>query len=451
MYKVLIIDDNPGVGSALRVLFNVYDIESEVVLTPQAGLTRLLEDDSIGLVVQDMNFTRDTTSGEEGVVLFNEIRLLAPDMPVVIMTAWTQLESCVTLVQAGAADYIAKPWDDEKLIATVKNLLELRELQQQQLEYAQSLNEEKRQLEQRGDLCGFVYQSRSVQMILDMALRVAPAEIPILITGPNGSGKEKIAEIVQANSRVKEGPFIKVNVAALPADLIEAELFGAEVGAYTGATKLRIGRFEAADGGTLFLDELGNLSLSGQMKLLRVLQTGEFERLGSHETRRCKVRIISATNANLAQEIVAGRFREDLFYRLNVIEIKLPPLSERKEDVLPLLNFFLGKERYVASDVAKKLQGYTWPGNVRELENVVQRAKLLSEEKSIPFDAFGITLAEDGPERKRLVVEPDKSMIVSALKDNQGVIAHAARQLGLSRQALYRRMEKFDLHTQSDD
>ena len=252
-----------------------------------------------------------------------------------------------------------------------------------------------------------------------------------------------IAAIIQANSSVREGPFIKVNVGALPKELMEAELFGAEAGAYTGATKVRQGRFEAADGGTLFLDEIGNLSLEGQAKLLRVLQTGEYERLGSSTTRRVTVRLISATNADLPTAIVQGRFREDLYYRLNVIELRVPPLAERREDILPLARHFLEVHQRLSTAAQRALLAHTWPGNVRELMNTIRRASLLSTSAEItPIDlALTPQAAADMPPER----EPDRAEIESALARARGVIARAARELGLSRQALYRRMEKLGL------
>eukprot|EP01036_Dinobryon_divergens_P062069 gene62069-biopygen42513 len=287
----------------------------------------MLDTEAVDLVIQDMNFQRDTTSGDEGRALFAAIRARRPDLPVVLLTAWTDLAAAVALVKAGAADYLGKPWDDHKLLATVKNLLELGAATRRLQHDAADRRRRQQALRSRFQLEGFVFADSATERVVTLACQVARAEVPVLITGPSGAGKERIAAIVQANSGVKGGPFVTLNCGALPAELVEAELFGAEAGAYTGATRAREGRFEAADGGTLFLDEIGNLPLTGQMKLLRVLETGRFSRLGSTREQQVKVRVISATNADLAGMIAEGRFREDLYWRLNLIELNLPPLA----------------------------------------------------------------------------------------------------------------------------
>jgi DNA-binding NtrC family response regulator len=288
--------------------------------------------------------------------------------------------------------------------------------------------------------------------VVQVATQVARADVPVLITGPNGAGKEIIAEIIQANSTARSGPFVKVNVGALPSELLESELFGAETGAYTGAKALP-GRFEAADGGTLFLDEIGNLALAGQAKLLRVLQTGEFERLGSTQTRRVKVRVLSATNASLFEAIRQGRFREDLFYRLNVIELHVPPLAERRDDVLPLARHFVDPGHELTVEAERALMRHDWPGNVRELRNCIRRACLLAGSTRIQPADLGIAFAASGSAVDAVLParEPDRGEIETALARHQGVIAKAARDLGLSRQSLYRRMEKLGIAAGSPD
>jgi DNA-binding NtrC family response regulator len=495
----LVVDDQQAVRTALVVLLDLHGISCLEASSPEQALDVVRRED-VGVVIQDMNFSKDTTSGDEGVELFRAVRALDPDLPVILITAWTSLESAVALVKEGAADYVAKPWDDQKLVLTVQNLLGLRQARfdARRLERRDTLAREG--LARRFDLCGLVYESPAMHDVVSLAVHVAPSDVAVLISGPNGSGKEKLAEIVQANSRRADKPFVRVNAGGLPDQLLEAELFGAEPGAFTGATKLRVGRFESAHGGTLFLDELGNLSLAGQMKLLRVLQTGEFQRLGSNTTRRADVRLISASNANLEAEIAAGRFREDLYFRLNVIELHVPALANRHEDAVLLAGHFLARH---AGDKAKSfspeaiaaLERHDWPGNVRELENRVQRAVLVCDsgsilpghlglvERSAAQPSAGATSAAvsstavsstavspvaagsaaftaaagaaaspppDSASRAAGLVsnpleEAERAVVESALARASGVVSRAAAELGLSRQALYRRMDRLGI------
>ncbi|KZN40984.1 hypothetical protein N475_00990 [Pseudoalteromonas luteoviolacea DSM 6061] len=439
MDKILIVDDNQAVLQSLSLLFELHDYEVVLASCPFEA-EQIVRYQRIALVIQDMNFTADTTSGEEGKALFFRLRELSPNLPIILLTAWTELEMAISLVKAGAADYLAKPWNDDKLLVAVANLIALgkansdnQQLQRQQVE--------RETYSADAELVGLIYESVAMQRAVEMALQVAKSDVSVLITGANGSGKEKIAQIIQANSKLVNQPFIKVNAGALPDNLIEAELFGAEAGAYTGANKKRIGRFEAADNGTLFLDEIGNLPLSGQMKLLRVLQTGEFERLGSVDTQRVNVRVISATNANLLNDVAAGKFREDLFYRLNVIEIHLPSLAQRVDDILPLVRHFL-PGRALSLEAERALCAHSWPGNVRELENACKRAGVLKPEGELQAQDFGlidnVTVQPTNP----LAVEPSKLELQQAMHQCQGVIAKVARQFGMSRQALYRRLQK---------
>ncbi len=442
MPTVLVIDDNPSVATALEVLFSLHELDTLRALTPEEGL-RMLQQHPVDLVVQDMNFSADTTSGDEGVALFGEIRARFPDLPVILLTAWTHLDAAVQLAKAGAADYLAKPWDDRRLLAVVENLIELGQANRELQRRAQRDRKHRHELEKNFDLRGVIWADPATERVLTLACQVARADVPVLITGPNGAGKERIAEIIQANSAVKGGPMVTLNCGALPSELIEAELFGADVGAYTGASKAREGKFEAADGGTLFLDEIGNLPAAGQMKLLRVLETGRFERLGSNKERQVSVRVISATNADLPAMIRAGSFREDLFYRLNVIELRLPPLAERPGDILPLAQHFLGTGKTLDEGAQAALQAHTWPGNVRELKNVMQRANLLSAGAKILASDLGLAVAV--ATTPTLEVEPDREAIERALLRASGVVAQAAAELGLSRQALYRRMERLGI------
>jgi DNA-binding NtrC family response regulator len=447
MPTVLVIDDNPSVATALEVLFSLQDIDTLRALTPEEGLAMLSAQD-VDLVVQDMNFSADTTSGEEGVALFREIRSRHPDLPVILLTAWTHLDAAVDLIKAGAADYLAKPWDDRKLVTSVQNLIELGQANRELQRRVQREKRSKRELEQKFDLRKVVWADPATERALSLACQVARADVPVLITGPNGAGKERVAEIIQANSSVREGPFVTLNCGALPSELIEAELFGAEAGAYTGASKAREGKFEAADGGTLFLDEIGNLPLAGQVKLLRVLETGRFERLGSNKERQVRVRVISATNADIAAMIRAGTFREDLYYRLNVIELRLPPLSERPGDILPLAEYFLAGEKQLGEAARAALLRHPWPGNVRELKNTIQRAKLLASNEVITPADLGLPNAPSSAASSSTTsseAEPDREAIEAALARAGGTIAQAAAELGLSRQALYRRMDRLGI------
>jgi DNA-binding NtrC family response regulator len=500
--NVLVVDDQVAVRTALVVLLELHGIGCLEASSPEQALDIVRRED-VGVVIQDMNFSTDTTSGSEGIELFRALRALDPDLPVILITAWTSLESAVTLVKEGAADYVAKPWDDQKLALSVQNLLGLRQarLAARRLERRDTLARE--ELARRFDLCGLVYESPAMHEVVSLAVHVAPSDAAVLIGGPNGSGKEKLAEIVQANSRRADKPFVRVNAGGLPDQLLEAELFGAEPGAYTGITKLRVGRFESAHGGTLFLDELGNLSLAGQMKLLRVLQTGEFQRLGSSTTRRADVRLISATNADLKAEIAAGRFREDLYFRLNVIELNIPPLANRHEDAVLLAEHFLarhaaGRPLCFSPEARATIERHDWPGNVRELDNRVQRSVLVCGEgpilpshlglrdrvpASVPPGALGSAASGGAPASSgssnaspasvapgppsasaapdsasklgvaggapiasfNALEEAERAVVESALARASGVVSRAAAELGLSRQALYRRMDRLGI------
>ena len=447
--KVLIVEDQAAIAKALTVLFEIHGIECATAASPAAALEALARDD-VGVVLQDMNFTPGATSGHEGMELFRRMRARDPELPVLVLTAWTSLETAVQMVKEGASDYLAKPWDDGKLLAAVERLLEMR----------------RGARARRGghgaagpgaagaaDLRGLVYSSPAMHRVVSLAVQVAAADVPVLICGPNGAGKERIAEIVQANSLRKDAPFVKVNVGALPDELLESELFGAEAGAFTGATRRRIGRFEAADGGTLFLDEIGNLSPAGQMKVLRVLQSGEFERLGSSETRRVDVRVLAATNADLRQAIRAGRFREDLFFRLDVIELAVPPLRDRREDILPLAETFLrsysagsGAPRTLDAGARAALVEYAWPGNVRELMNRIQRATLTSSGPTLTAGDLALEASVPPPsESDPEASAGERGEIERLLLDCGGSVSRAAARLGMSRQALYRKMEKLGI------
>lgn len=443
MATILVIDDNEAVCTALLTLFQLQGYRVCTATDPAQALA-LLAQQPIDLVLQDMNFAKGEMQGLAGKTLFYQLRQQYPALPVILMTAWTQLDMVVELVKAGASDYIAKPWDDARLLLTVQNVLKIKQLQDKQQQAERKQQERLAQFVGK-DLCGLVFASTAMEQLLQMALQLAPSTAAVLITGENGTGKEGIAQVLHANSLRAKKPLVKVNMGALPTDLMEAELFGAESGAYSGLAKTRIGRFEAADGGTIFLDEIGNLSLSGQMKLLRVLQTGEFERLGSSQTRKVDVRVLSATNTDLTKAIASGQFRQDLYYRLNVVQLHLPELKQRPDDILPLARLFLAGGKTLSSAAEQTLLQHQWPGNVRELQNICQRALLLASGTTIEASDLGLQLEE--PTSKRMLDDFDQTQIEQVLAQHGGVIARAAKELGISRQALYRRMEFYGIAT----
>ena len=453
---VLVVDDKAAVSNAIKVLLEVNDIPVHVAQSPEQAI-ELVDREEFGVVVQDMNFRPGVTDGTEGLALFRRIRALDAQLPVLVITAWTSLETAVQMVKEGATDYLPKPWDDTKLVASIRNLLRLRQLQLENEQLKALDTRAREQLSSQYDLKGAVYHSSEMHRVVSLAAQVAAADVPVLITGPNGVGKELVADIIQANSRRRNAPFVKVNAGAIPDDLLEAELFGAEPGAFTGSVKRRVGRFEAASEGTLFLDEIGNLSAAGQVKVLRVLQHGQFERLGSSETRRVDVRIIAATNVDLAAAIADGYFREDLYFRLNVIEIRVPPLRERRSDILPLAQGFLlrqpGTWRF-STDAMRALERHAWPGNVREVLNRVQRAVLMATGGCItPRDLDLESVSESGRVFDRLATPADDSAGIAGerrklqqlLMEHGGMVSKVAARLGVSRQSLYRRMQKLGI------
>ena len=451
--KALVVEDQPAVAQALCVLLQMHDVPCLSVSSPDQALS-VLEAEDVGLVIQDMNFTPGVTSGREGIELFRRLRARDPELPVLVLTAWTSLEAAVQMVKEGASDYLAKPWDDAKLLASVRALLDMRARGRAE-PAPRSGPGLREQLARQFDLRDVVYESPAMHRVVSLAVQVAAADVPVLVTGPNGVGKEKLAEIVQANSLRRERPFVKVNAGALPDELLESELFGAEAGAFTGAVKRRTGRFEAADGGTLFLDEIGNLSPAGQAKLLRVLQSGEFERLGSSATRRVDVRVLAATNADLRGAMQQGLFRQDLFFRLNVIELAVPALADRREDVLPLAERFLrqfsgpaGPGRPLSEAAREALLAHDWPGNVRELANRVQRATLVAGGPELTPEDLGLgraALPIAAVDTGRGPGRDERRRIEQVLLETGGSVSVAADRLGLSRQALYRRMEKLGI------
>jgi DNA-binding NtrC family response regulator len=451
---LLIADDQRDVLEALRLLLKGEGHACVVVEQPDAAL-EAARTREFGVALIDLNYTRDTTSGAEGLELLARLRALDPGLPVVVMTAWGSVDLAVRAMQAGASDFIEKPWDNTRLLTVLRNQLALAAAGRRE----QRLTRENQIL--RGAADGeFIADSRAMQAMLEMLRRVAPTDANVLILGENGTGKGVIAQLLHRNSQRAERAFIKVNMGGIAETVFESEMFGHTKGAFTDAKSDRLGRFEVADGGTLFLDEIGNIPLSQQPKLLRVLEDGEFERLGSSRTQRVDVRLVSATNAELAVDVARGAFRKDLLFRLNTLELRLPPLRERGEDIVPMARRFLARfgQRYTKPDLAlansceRRLLAYAWPGNVRELSHVIERAVLMASTREIADLDFSLPTGEspagpaiaDGAAADELTLEQmEERMIRRAMERSEGNIQRAADVLGVSRQALYRRLEKF--------
>jgi DNA-binding NtrC family response regulator len=447
---VLIADDQADVVEALRLLLKAEGYRTVTANVPE-GVMALLEREQADAALIDLNYTRDTTSGREGLDLLSRIRALDPTLPVIVMTAWGNVEKAVDAMRLGARDFIEKPWDNARLLTTLRSQLELGRA----LRVTQRLEQEN-QLLRRSGLPDLIAESPVMRPVLALMERVAPSDANVLVMGEHGTGKEVVARWIHAASRRSEKSLVVVKVGGLSEGVFESELFGHVKGAFTDAKSDRAGRFELADGGTLFLDEIANIPLAQQARLLRVLQTGEMERVGSSLTRRVDVRLISATNAELREEVAAGRFREDLLFRLNTIEIRLPPLRQRREDIPALAQYFLrrhalryGKERSGFSDDAMlALKGYAWPGNVRELDHAVERAVLLARLPLLQAEdfAFAPSLVPAGAPGSVTSLEAlEREAIRAALARHDGNVSLAAKALGLSRSALYRRLQRYGL------
>ena len=451
--RILIADDQPDVLQALRLLLKGEGIACVVVSTPEQALERL-RTESFDAALIDLNYSRDTTSGIEGLELLAALRKLDAELPVVVMTAWGSIDIAVQAMQAGAADFIEKPWDNRRLLNVLGAQLKLAHSRRRE----QRLAAENRLL--RGDDGEpFIAKAPSMQPVLELLRRVAPSDANVLILGENGTGKGVLARQLHRLSRRHAQPMISVNMGGIAASVFESEMFGHTRGAFTDAKSDRIGRFELADGGTLFLDEIANIPAEQQPKLLRVLEDGELERLGSSRTIKLDVRVISATNAELPAEVAAGRFRKDLLYRLNTVEIHLPPLRERREDIANMAADMLARfaQRYqrdnlrLSPSALHALQAWHWPGNVRELSHVVERAVLMTSGSLIeqvdvaPAHGSAVFPTASAGAGALNLEQSEQAMIRQALEQCAGNIQRTARMLGLSRGALYRRMEKYGL------
>ena len=455
MPKILIADDQPDVLAALRLLLKGEHYEITTASSP-AGVLSGVEREEVDLVLIDLNYTRDTTSGSEGLELLSRLQAIDPTLPVVVMTAWGSVDVAVETMRRGARDFIQKPWDNARLLAVLRTQVELA----QALRRSQRLEAENLTLREDGTsakLAQVVAESTAMKSILNVVQRIGPADANVLITGENGTGKEVIARSLHAVSHRASKPLVSVNAGALSPGLFESELFGHVRGAFTDAKTDRVGRFELADGGTLFLDEIANVPMNLQAKLLRVLETGEFERVGSSKTHKVDVRVLSATNADLKAEVEAGKFRQDLMFRLNTVEIHLPPLRERREDIAPLAEHFLRlhSQRYrrgrmfLSFQALEALRQHSWPGNVRELDHVIERAVLMSSGETVTAMDLALQPAPPAQLSARLeemsLEDAERLLITKALARFDGNANRAAEALGLSRSALYRRMQKYRL------
>jgi DNA-binding NtrC family response regulator len=447
--RILIADDQTDVLEALRLLLKPEGYQIEAVTSPGAVITSL-ETRDFDVVIMDLNYTRDTTSGQEGLDLLSRIRAIDSVLPVIVMTAWGTVGLAVEAMRGGARDFVQKPWENDRLLTIVKTQVDLSNAIRRGLR----LEAENRLLRAEG-VPSLIAESAAMQPVLQMISRVGPSDANVLITGEPGTGKEVVAKTLFAISSRASKPMVTVNAGGLAEGVFESELFGHVKGAFTDAKTDRVGRFELADGGTLFLDEIANVPLNLQAKMLRVLEVGEMERVGSSRTKRVDVRVISATNANLEEEVQGGRFRQDLLFRLNTIEIHLPPLRERREDIPLLGSHFLAthsqryRKRIGGFDRAalQLMQEHPWHGNVRELNHVIERAVLMAQDTQIkPADLALRSGREASPRLEDMSIEEVEAFLIKkALTRHSGNVSHAASALGLSRSALYRRLQRYGM------
>jgi DNA-binding NtrC family response regulator len=447
--RILVADDQADILSALKLLLKREGFEVTTASSP-AGVLDIVAREHVDVALVDLNYSRDTTSGEEGTALVDKLHRDHPDLPVIVMTAWATVEVAVKAMRNGANDFLEKPWNNQRLLTVLRNQVQLAEARR----HGRRLADENAIL-RAADGTDLIASSRPMQEVVRLARQVARSSASVLITGEPGTGKSLLAKLIHDWSDRADKSFISVNAGGLPESVFESEMFGHVKGAFTDAKADRAGRFELADGGTLFLDEIGNVPPAQQARLLRALETGEFERVGSSRTQRADVRVVSATNADLPVMIRDGRFREDLLFRINTVEIRLPPLRERREEILELATAQLGrKSAQYARPVRgfdplalSALQNYAWPGNVRELNSVVERSLLLAAGDEIGVADLRLSAAKSGPPslEEMSLEDAERALIRSAIRRNGGSVQSAAEALGLSRSAMYRRLEKLGL------
>jgi DNA-binding NtrC family response regulator len=452
--RILVADDQRDVLEALRLLLKGVPYDTHSASSP-AGILEALTAREFDAVLMDLNYARDTTSGREGLDLLHHIQAIDRTLPVIVMTAWASIDSAVEAMRRGAYDYVEKPWENARLLTVLRNAVDMGRA----VRRSQVLENENRALRQNGAPV-MIASSPRMRPVLDLMARIGPSDANVLITGEHGTGKELVAQWLHATSARAAKGMVAINMGGLSEGVFESELFGHVKGAFTDARTDRVGRFELADGGTLFLDEIANISLAQQAKLLRVLQTGEMERVGASRGRRVDVRVISATNVDIHDEVAGGRFREDLLFRLNTIEIRLPPLRDRREDIPVLAQHFLQRHaaRYrrnitgLDQGAVHSLLEHPWPGNIRELDHAVERAVLMAQGSDV-LRAADLGLrppitggAANATRYEEMTLdEVERLLIRKALDRHDGNVSQAAKSLGLSRSALYRRLESHGL------
>ena len=450
--RIIVADDQQDVLTALRLLLKNDGMGVTTVSSP-AGLLEAVRSESFDVAIMDLNYTRDTTSGREGLELLPQLHAVDATLPIIVMTAWGTIDVAVEAMRRGARDFLEKPWDNHRVLTLVRNQVSY----SREVRNGRRLEAENQLLRAAGDE-DFIAEAPSMRAVLDTVERIAPSDASVLITGENGTGKGLIARLIHKLSRRAAKAFIAVNMGSIPETVFETEMMGHVRGAFTDAKADRVGRFELADGGTMFMDEIGNVPVSQQAKLLRIIESGEFERVGSSRTQRADVRSVTATNANLPELVAQGRFRQDLLFRLNTIEVRLPPLRERREDIVPIAYRRLAA---LAAKYGRRLEGfddgalqlvrtYSWPGNVRELGNVIERAVLMARGSSITAADLRLDLQTPtaAPSIEAMSLEDAERLLIrTALRRADGNVNDAAEALGLSRSAMYRRLEKLGLRS----
>jgi len=442
----MVVDDQSDLRLSARFILENYGFTVIEADSPQQALDKIVEH-QVDLMLLDMNFQYDTTSGQEGMDMLKRLKEKNHHFPVIVMTAWSTVEIAVEAIKLGAKDFIEKPWKNQRLIRLIEQQFQLDsvQLENKRLKAQRSTNE-----------VIMLGESSAMQLLLAQAQKLAVTDTAILITGENGTGKSLLASYIHQKSQRNQESYVTVNMGAIPETLFESELFGHTKGAFTDAKNDRMGRFEAAQLGSLFLDEIGTIPMSLQPKLLRVLESGEFEAVGSSKTQQADVRLIAASNTDFQQAIANGEFRQDLYYRINTIVLDIPPLRKRKDDILPLAEHFLVEKShkyhknglFLSEQAKKALYQYDWPGNIRELSHVIERAVLLNDSAEIQVSGLNVqpAIQASGEIPFMTVDEAEEQLIIQALQKSGGRVIEAGALLGLGKNAIYRRLEKYQIN-----